>query len=419
MKKKTKKNILNAVMVVAIVAVLAAGLAMIGTLKGWFGEEETVTVVSESGEEKTIEIAAENIIGSANIQRKGVAYKLENGNKLRDGDILETQNGSSMDIVFGENRISLDENCQIGIGISENGEITAKLMNGGIFADIPEMLKLSVMDREIDAKNCVFSASAPYGSANIYVFENELNSGTDKVSAGEGITILSDTTETEALSIQQLGAFDLGKISAIGTAKNLCFTAEDVKKLNDEREAERQEALQAQFLEEQAAEDIEEQRKENEKNLTIVNGKKPDKNETDETDDELTCTITIRCDTILDNMGKLAEGKNKYVPANGCILATSRLTFEEGETAFDILNRACKLAGIQLEYSWTPIYDSYYIEGINHLYEFDCGELSGWMYKVNGWYPNYGCSAYTVKDGDAFVWAYTCDRNDNVGGNMR
>ena len=62
----------------------------------------------------------------------------------------------------------------------------------------------------------------------------------------------------------------------------------------------------------------------------------------------------------------------------------------------------------QLEYSYTPMYGSYYVEGINHLYEFDCGSQSGWMYKVNGWFPNYGCSSYKLKDGDAIVWSYTC-----------
>ena len=55
------------------------------------------------------------------------------------------------------------------------------------------------------------------------------------------------------------------------------------------------------------------------------------------------------------------------------------------------------------------MYDSSYIEGINHLYEFDCGKESGWMYKVNDWFPNYGCSAYTVESGDNIVWCYTCN----------
>ena len=47
-------------------------------------------------------------------------------------------------------------------------------------------------------------------------------------------------------------------------------------------------------------------------------------------------------------------------------------------------------------------------KGSISLYEFDCGSQSGWMYKVNGWFPNYGCSSYKLKDGDAIVWSYTC-----------
>lgn len=62
-----------------------------------------------------------------------------------------------------------------------------------------------------------------------------------------------------------------------------------------------------------------------------------------------------------------------------------------------------------MEYKYTPVYGSYYVEGINHLYEFDCGKESGWTYKVNGWYPNYGSSEYSLKNGDSIVWYYTCD----------
>jgi hypothetical protein len=133
--------------------------------------------------------------------------------------------------------------------------------------------------------------------------------------------------------------------------------------------------------------------------------------------DKKYCTIQIRCDTILNNLGNLTPGKEAYVPANGIILATSELAFEDGETVFDVLQRACNLAGIQIEYSYTPIYESYYIEGLNHLYEFDCGNLSGWMYKVNGWFPNYGCSSYILEDGDNIVWCYTCNgAGADVGG---
>lgn len=121
-----------------------------------------------------------------------------------------------------------------------------------------------------------------------------------------------------------------------------------------------------------------------------------------------TCTIEVRCDTILDNMGDLAPGKSSCVPGNGVILAASTVRFAQGDTVLDVLKAAASATGLQLEYSYTPGYGSYYVEGINNLYEFDCGNESGWMYKVNGWFPNYGCSEYQVRDGDVIVWCYTC-----------
>ena len=70
-----------------------------------------------------------------------------------------------------------------------------------------------------------------------------------------------------------------------------------------------------------------------------------------------------------------------------------------------------------MEFRDDPLYSGAYIEGINYLYEFDGGTLSGWMYKVNGQFPNYGCSQYFVEDGDEIVWMYTCDLGRDVGDN--
>ena len=128
---------------------------------------------------------------------------------------------------------------------------------------------------------------------------------------------------------------------------------------------------------------------------------------TDENTENL-CTITILCDTILDNGDKLEEAKAPYVPEDGVILPTITAEFTPGETVFDVLKRVCGASDLQIEYSWTPLYDSYYVEGINHLYEFDCGFESGWMYQVNDGFPNYGSSAYEVKPGDKIEWKYTC-----------
>ena len=129
-----------------------------------------------------------------------------------------------------------------------------------------------------------------------------------------------------------------------------------------------------------------------------------------------TCTISIECSTILSNWDDLDPAKADYVPSSGWILSTTTVEFEDGETVFDVLKRVCKNKGIQMESSYTPMYSSYYIEGIHNLYEFDCGQQSGWMYRVNGWYPNYGCSSYTLKDGDKIEWKYTCSLGSDIGG---
>ena len=128
-----------------------------------------------------------------------------------------------------------------------------------------------------------------------------------------------------------------------------------------------------------------------------------------------TCTFSIECSTILNNLSELDPDKLECVPANGVILAPTAVTFYEGESVFDVLQRVCKENNIHLEFSWTPIYNSAYIEGIHNLYEFDCGALSGWMYRVNGWYPNYGCSRYQLADGEVVEWRYTCDLGEDVG----
>ena len=98
------------------------------------------------------------------------------------------------------------------------------------------------------------------------------------------------------------------------------------------------------------------------------------------TDKELTCTLSVRCDTILQNIGWFDSEKVDIVPKDGVIFAEKTVTFYEGESAFNLLMREMKRNKIHIEFENTPIYNSAYIEGIANIYEFDCGELSGWMY---------------------------------------
>ena len=132
----------------------------------------------------------------------------------------------------------------------------------------------------------------------------------------------------------------------------------------------------------------------------------------------VTVTLEIRCDTLSSDMSKLENPAIKdYISTDGTILAKTTYKGTTDNTVFDVLNTLCRNNDIQLEFSYTPIYESYYIEGINYLYEFDGGNLSGWMYKVNDWFPNYGCSSYFLSDGDVIEWVYTCDLGKDVGDN--
>jgi len=133
---------------------------------------------------------------------------------------------------------------------------------------------------------------------------------------------------------------------------------------------------------------------------------------------QLTCTISVRCDTILakDRMDRLPQAKRDIVPANGVILQSKSVSFTEGESVFDVLKRAAQSERIHLDFENNPMYSSAYIAAIGNLYEKDGGDLSGWMYRVNGVYPNYGCGRYTLKAGDVVEWLYTCDLGKDIGG---
>lgn len=133
----------------------------------------------------------------------------------------------------------------------------------------------------------------------------------------------------------------------------------------------------------------------------------------------LTCTISVSCATVLNNLSYLKEEKRGIIPSDGIILSRRTVTFNEGESVFNVLQREMKRAKIHLEFTSTPVYDSIYIEGINNLYEFDCGDGSGWLYSVNGIFPGYGCNQYKLKNGDEIKWLYSCDLGKDVGGNVR
>lgn len=124
------------------------------------------------------------------------------------------------------------------------------------------------------------------------------------------------------------------------------------------------------------------------------------------------CIILVECSTILEHMDDLDTGLKGHIPKDGMILKKQEVSFEKGDSVYDVLSKELKKNKILLEVSFTG--KSAYVEGIDNIYEFSCGELSGWMYSVNGEYSQVSCSDYQVKDGDEIQWHYTCDLGEDV-----
>ena len=113
-----------------------------------------------------------------------------------------------------------------------------------------------------------------------------------------------------------------------------------------------------------------------------------------------TVTLEIRCDTV--------AGRAEYIPESGVILEQTEFAFEKGETVYYILVEACRENEIQVEFS------NNYVSGMNYIYEFDFGDLSGWLYFVNGEEASVGCASYEIADGDEIKWLYSCEMGNDL-----
>lgn len=126
-----------------------------------------------------------------------------------------------------------------------------------------------------------------------------------------------------------------------------------------------------------------------------------------------TCTVSINCATILDNMESLVPGKADLVPEDGVLLQETTVALYPDDTAYTLLQRFFQEQ--KLHYEFAGSNSSAYLEGLCNLYEFDCGSLSGWEFSVNGTFPSIGVGGYTLQDGDKIRLLYTCDLGLDVG----
>ena len=109
-----------------------------------------------------------------------------------------------------------------------------------------------------------------------------------------------------------------------------------------------------------------------------------------------TVTMDIRCDAL----AKAAQGA--YIPEDGIILPETPFFLCEGDSVYDLLTQAARQYQLQLDISGSE--GMRYVSGLHHLYEQAYGELSGWMYFVNGASASQSCDQYLLSDGDHIRW---------------
>lgn len=432
---KRKKRIANIAMSMVIVLIILSGVLAVGGQQGWFDKKDP----AETG-------VVRAVIGTADLTRDGIASPLSADTALRDGDVLTTQEHAELTLQAGDSTMKLGAGSSLTVTHATADSFTVQVTTGQFFTAAGETASVTL---EFGDEDCTLSSAAAdltvrTGSETLYLLSGTLTlDGTD-YEAGQALSWVDGALTADSFSPTVLDDEALGW--CLNAGQTLCFTSDELRQVLDTRAAQQQSDIEAQLdgstaqSDGSAAENTEPTQSGKTDTKSDGTGQAPADSGTanaadpapssptdpepsapaqpdtpaqpepePEPEEKSTCTISVRCDTILNNMDSLDPDKAGYVPSSGILLSKTTVTISDGDSAYDVLKRACSAAGLQLEASYTAAYGSYYVEGIGHLYEFDCGPESGWMYKVNGWFPNYGCSSYTVSDGDNIVFCYTCN----------
>lgn len=123
-----------------------------------------------------------------------------------------------------------------------------------------------------------------------------------------------------------------------------------------------------------------------------------------------TVALSVTCRNAVANGIHKWPGYGVVVPENGVIFENGAVAFTPGETVLDVLKRTLKEQNIALSEKRG------YVRSINGLSEKLRGEQSfpqsGWLYRVNGEFPNVASDQYKLKAGDRVEWIYTCKPGD-------
>lgn len=414
-----KKTIYNIIMFTVIAAIAAAAVLLVGRHKGWFDKP------TPADDATAITVTVRK--GLSNFTRSGIASELSGETTLRQGDVVSVTSGYVSTRVGGCHLL-LSPGSKLEITSAEPTDLQVRLVTGEAFCQAADAsVTLLYGTHAAKLQSAVFVCTVRTGSETVYVLGGSVSDGVNTFSTGKAGSYVGQELSVQNLDLRALSSFALECM--LGCEEEMFCSADEVKSVLTSRKVVPEVIKPVEEKPDNTSPSGGKDPSNGSGSGTSTtpdpdnsskpgNSSKPDNstdpdnsskpNDPPKPETKMSCTIEIRCDTILNNMQDLKPGLDVYVPDSGTILPTTTITFTEGETVFDVLKRICDARGIQIEYSYTLLYGSYYVEGINNLREFDCGQQSGWMYKVNGWFPNYGCSEYILDAGDEIVWCYTC-----------
>lgn len=442
MKNRKRSNL---VMIAVIAVIVVAGILTVGSLQGWFDTTGDQALLTE-------------IRGIVHVERSGVAFPAEKDTPLRQGDRIMCDPGASALIRLDDHRwVMVGQQARVEVVTAEAADFCAKVTGGEVVAagtsgeksSGSDAITLQFAKKEVKIEQAVLGLSVADDQQILRVYAGTV----ENVRQGQMTRWVKDQIQpAEDMKPEDLTEFTMAALRKANAQQETCFTDAMLDALVLQRHDQPGDPTQPAATEPAAtqpaaAESVPDTKPQDEQSdpeaeppeqpeqsggsaqqptqppatqppVTQPPQTEPPQTQPPQTEPPLMCSISIRCDTILDNMDQLDPSKVGYVPSDGWILYAD-MEFTQGETVFDVLQRACDDYGIPMEYSYSPSYGGNYIEGINNIYEFDCGPQSGWMYQVDGWFPNYGSSGYTLSGGESITFCYTCvGLGADVGGGV-
>ena len=366
-----RKKLYYLFVLLLLLAVLLAALFISGSQGRWFG----------SGAKDAL-ARVKRVEGDVSILRNGMAYVLQEGVALRRDDSLVTGEDSGCDALFTDGSLaSLDKYSEVELQRLSGEDTVVEVREGAAIFEIADAAHLGIVADELRIEagaGALLTVEAYHGTATASIFcgapvlrfaEREY-----MLAPGDRVVLVRDDDAAE-LFFNRILSSDLREFLILRLIEKggVLFEPEQLEAV---LEARRSETAQ----------------------LALPND-----------GEGLSCTLEIRCDTVLEHLDLLSPEKAAQIPRDGVILPPTQATFSKGDSVYDVLRRTCLSNGIEIEYNYAVKYTGYYVNHLAGLTEYECGPQSGWMYKVNGWFPNYGSAKYYVNDGDVVVWLYTCE----------